>query len=385
MVRSNLSSRTVALVLAGGQGSRLAPLTDSKPKPAVSLAGTYTLIDIVLSNLSHSGIRNVWIIEQYLGHVLNSYLSSGRPWDLDGTRSGLRIAPPVEGRDQDDSEGFSEGNGHVLFQQLEALEESGANTVIVTSADHLYSLDFRAVLEQHHSTNSDLTIVTTAIEEHPGRYGVVEADDAGRVTSYVYKPEDPAGQIVATEVFIFEVEALAATIRRLLKELDSPSDLGDYGETIIPAMVRDGIVNEYRMGGYWRDLGTIDAYFQAHMDIIDGAVALDDPDWPVITNTTHFSPAYVSSQASVSDSLICSGARVEGAVEHSVIGPGAVVEPGAEVHRSIINAGVVVPAGAVLHSVIADTGATVAACPLGETKPGPGNITVCSPETTTTP
>ncbi|STC69543.1 ADP-glucose pyrophosphorylase [Corynebacterium pilosum] len=290
MVRSNLSSRTVALVLAGGQGSRLAPLTDSKPKPAASLAGTYTLIDIVLSNLSHSGIRNVWIIEQYLGHVLNSYLSSGRPWDLDGTRSGLRIAPPVEGRDQDDSEGFSEGNGHVLFQQLEALEESGANTVIVTSADHLYSLDFRAVLEQHHSTNSDLTIVTTAIEEHPGRYGVVEADDAGRVTSYVYKPEDPAGQIVATEVFIFEVEALAATIRRLLKELDSPSDLGDYGETIIPAMVRDGIVNEYRMGGYWRDLGTIDAYFQAHMDIIDGAVALDDPDWPVITNTTHFPP-----------------------------------------------------------------------------------------------
>jgi glucose-1-phosphate adenylyltransferase len=198
------ASTTVALILAGGRGSRLSPLTDARPKPAVPLAGNYRLIDVALSNLTHSGLRDVWIVEQYRPGLLNRHLAGGRPWDLDGTRSGLRILPPGEG---DTEDGFAEGNGHALFQQLEAVEEFGADTLVVLSADHLYQLDLRPVLAQHAELGSDLTVVTTEIAENPSRYGVVTTR-GGRVTTYDYKPDDPDGHVVATEVFVFDVAAL---------------------------------------------------------------------------------------------------------------------------------------------------------------------------------
>lgn len=378
MARSVYSSTIAALVLAGGKGSRLSPLTDNRPKPAVPFAGSYRLIDVALSNLSHSEIRHVWVVEQYEAGSLNTYLAGGRPWDLDGTRGGLRIMPPEEKKNGDD-DGFSQGNGHVLYQQLAGLEEIGADTVVIASADHLYSLDIRPVLAQHYASESDLTIVTTQIEEQPNRYGVVTANKDGKVTDYSYKPEDPATQVVATEVFVFERATLCKVIDDLLSDSDDPSELGDYGETIIPAFVRDHTVHEYRMEGYWRDLGTIDSYFQAHMDLLAGKFALADPAWPIVTNQQTVLPAVVNSD-SVTGSMIGPGARVEGTVSESVIGPNVVVEKGASVHRSVINEGVVVPKGAVLNSVIADAGAHVPAEAIGETKPGPGNITVLSAE-----
>lgn len=367
------ASSTVALILAGGRGSRLSPLTDARPKPAVPLAGSYRLIDVALSNLTHSQIRDVWIAEQYRPNLLNRHLAGGRPWDLDGTRHGLRLLPPGEG---DTEDGFSEGNGHALFQQLEAVNECGAETLIVLSADHLYQLDLRPVLAQHADHGSDLTIITTEIAEDASRYGVVTSDGS-QVTAYDYKPDTPATNIVATEVFIFDVAALRRACRDLLPDGSDGSELGDYGETIVPHMVEHNTVHEYRMEGYWRDLGTIDAYFRAHMELIEGTgIDLHREDWPLLTNLSQSAPARIAPDAEINNSLVCPGSDVAGTVEHSLIGPGVRVERGATVNRSVLIGDVTVPAGAHLESVIADHGAVIPTGRTGRTKPGPGNITV---------
>lgn len=378
-------STVVAMILAGGRGSRLSPLTDARPKPAVPLAGSYRLIDVALSNLAHSGLRDVWIVEQYRPGLLNRHLAGGRPWDMDGTRHGLRIMPPGE-RDNNDQDGFSEGNGHALYQQLDALTEFGADTVVVLSADHLYQLDMRPVLVQHRERGSDLTIVTTEVEEDPSAYGVVQVDREGVVTSYDYKPAEPDGHLVATEVFVYRLEALTRAIGELIGEGPAAdgTELGDYGETIVPHLVGQGRTHEYRMDGYWRDLGTIDAYFQAHMELIDGAgIQLDRPDWPLLSNFSVSSPARIDAGASVTTSMVCPGARISGEVDHSLIGPGVTVERGAKVSRSVLIGDAVVPAGAHLESVIADHGVIIPSGRVGETRPGPGNITVIVDESST--
>ena len=396
--------RTVALVLAGGRGSRLAPLTGARSKPAVPVAGGYRLIDVVLSNLAHSQLRDVWVVEQSRPFTLNRHLAGGRPWDLDGTRHGLQILPPSEG---DAEEGFAAGNGHALYQQMGVLEAFGAREVVVLSADHLYQLDLRPVLRQHRERGSELTVVTTEVEEDPSRYGVVGVDPEGAVTSYDYKPAEPSGHLVATEIFVYDVAALSAVTGELVRrrektdaggqgeaqqerdsgaggsdDAEGPGDeegasLGDYGESIVPDFVRRGRVHEYRLVGYWRDIGTIDAYFRAHMDLLEGrGLPLERPEWPMIPHPAPAAPARIEAGSEVSGSMVCAGAKVHGKVEHSVIGPGVVVEHGASVSRSILLGQTRVPAGAVLESVIADVGASVEPGRTGRTRPGPGNITV---------
>ncbi|MEX3610998.1 sugar phosphate nucleotidyltransferase [Rothia sp. LK2588] len=377
---------TVALVLAGGKGSRLAPLTDARSKPSVSFGGSYHIIDVVLSNLAHSQLRDVWIVEQYRPFTLNQHLASGRPWDLDGTRHGLRILPPAEGRVE---EGFASGNGHALYQQIPILEAFGAQNVVVLSADHLYQLDLRPVIDQHNRLGSDLTVVTTEISEDPSRYGMVQVDDDQRVTAYDYKPETPKGKLVATEVFVFNVAALRRAADEMIEEFKNHEDeddalgnsLGDYGETIVPHLVNTGTVHEYRHRDYWRDIGTLDSFYQAHMELIEGkGLDLDRPGWPVIAHHETYSPARFGADAQVSESIISYGSQINGTVEHSVIGPGVTVEKGARVYRSVILGDTTVPAGADLESVIADIAAEIPARKVGATKPGPGNITVLEPK-----
>lgn len=375
----------VALVLAGGRGGRLSPLTDARSKPAVPFAGSYRIIDVVLSNLAHSRMENVWIVEQYRPFTLNRHLAGGRPWDLDSTRHGLQILPPAQGRPE---EGFTAGNGHALHQQVPLLQSFGAETVVVLSADHLYHLDLRPVIRQHLERGSELTVVTTEVSENPSRYGVVQVNDDGGVTRYDYKPSAPEGHLVATEIFVYSVSALAEVTDGLVESSPAEADadaegesLGDYGESIIPALVERGKAHEYRLDGYWRDIGTIDAFFQAHMDLLRGeGLELNRREWPILTNPREHKPAFIGPSAEVSRSLVSPGSVVEGSVEESVIGTGVVVEKGASVRRSVLLGDTVVPAGARLESVIADVGAEIPAEPIGETKPGPGNITVLVPK-----
>lgn len=371
-----MASDPIALVLAGGRGSRLSPLTDRCPKPAVALAGSFSLIDVALSNLANSGLRNVWIAEQYRPGLLNRHLAGGRPWDLDGSRGGLRVLPPREGGEGD---GFTAGNGHALYQNLSLVEEAGARELVVCSADHLYQLDFQAVLAQHAKLQSDATVVVTEVDEDPSRYGVITLDGE-RVVKYDYKPSTPSGTLVATEVFVFDVAALRQVCNELVGQGSNGEELGDYGETILPRLVEQGRVHAFELKGYWRDLGTIDAYFQAHMEMIDGTgLNLFDPSWPLLTNLAGAPPARISAGARVEDSLISPRSEVAGEVTHSLIGPGVRVERGAVVNRCVLSGDTVVPAGAHLESVIVGRGAEIPPGNTGVTKPGPGNITVLVP------
>ena len=247
--------RTLALVLAGGKGSRLGALTEKKVKPALPVAGTYRLIDVALSNLVHSHLSDVWVVEQFLPHSLNQHLANGRPWDLDRTHGGLQVLPPYQ---DTEGEGFAEGNADSLYRQKDLIRDFAPDLVLVLSADHLYTLNFLDVIDTHLERGADLTVVTTLVDEDPSRYGVVQADDGGRVTGFDYKPDEPRGRLVAAEMFLYDAE-------KLLEALDlvheQEGGLEDYGNDLVPWFVAHRTVVEHRLDGYWMDLGTLQSYW----------------------------------------------------------------------------------------------------------------------------
>jgi glucose-1-phosphate adenylyltransferase len=352
--------RILALVLAGGKGSRLGPLTEHRAKPALPVAGTYRLIDVAMSNLMHSHISNVWMVQQYLPHGLNEHLANGRPWDLDRSHGGLQVLPPYQGAE---GEGFADGNTDALHRHRDLISAFDPELVLVLSADHLYTLDYLDVVDTHRAAGADLTMVTTEVDEEPTRFGVVQVDGGGRVTGFAYKPEDPVGRLVAAEVLLYSTEALLDALEALAVEQDR---LGDYGEDLVPHLVEHGVVVEHRLDGYWRDLGTIASYWSAHMELLDGnGPRMDDPAWPILTAQPQLLPARIERSAQVHDSLVAAGAQVRGTVERSVLGPRVVVETGAVVRSSVLLDGVHVPAGAVLDHVVADVGAQLPAAEVG--------------------
>lgn len=346
--------RTLAIVLAGGKGSRLGSLTDHTVKPALPFAGTYRLIDIALSNLAHSHLSDVWIAEQYLPHSLNDHLAQGRPWDLDRLHGGLQVLAPFEGAS---GEGLAHGNSDTLWRHRDRIRGFGADHVVVLSADHVYTCDFLDVLATHTSSDADLTVVTTRVEEDPSAYSVIEVDADGLVTGFSYKPDEPSGDLVAAEVFVYRAQVLLDALDELG---GTDGGLGDYGEDLLPHLVATRRVVEHRLEGYWRDLGTIDSYWLAHMELLDGTGAtLDDPAWPIWTAQPQLLPARLEPTASVRGSLVSSGSRVAGTVEHSVLGPGTVVEEGATVLDSVVLEGARIGSGVELVRCVVAAGARV--------------------------
>lgn len=342
----------LAIILAGGKGSRLGALTDTRVKPALPMGGSYRLIDVSLSNLVHSRIRDIWLIEQYLPHSLNEHLSHGRPWDLDRNYGGLILSPPFEGGH---GEGFATGNSDALYRHRERLAEASTDLVLVLSADQLYTLDFRDVIATHLAADAELTMVTTRIADDCSRYGVVTADEDGRVTAFDYKPEEPAGNLITAEIFCYSRTALIGALDELHA---AHGELGDCGEDLVPHFVSRGSAVEHRMSGYWMDMGTLQSYWTAHLQLIDGDGAiLDAPQWSIYTAAPQFMPARVDGD--VTASLIAAGACVSGTVEHSVIGPGASIEAGAIVRDSVVLNGATIGAGVELTNCIVDLDAHV--------------------------
>lgn len=359
--------RTLALILAGGKGSRLGALTEKKVKPALPVAGTYRLVDVALSNLVHSHVSDVWVVQQYLPHSLNRHLANGRPWDLDRTHGGLQVLPPYEGTED---EGFAEGNADSIYRQKDLIRDFDPDLVLVLSADHLYTLNFLDVIETHLGKGADLTMVTTLVDEDPSRYGVVQTDDDGRVTRFDYKPERPEGRLVAGEMFLYDAD-------RLLEALDllheQEGGLEDYGDDLVPWFVAHRTVAEHRLDGYWMDMGTLQSYWTAHLQMLDGdGLVLDDPGWPVLSAQPQRVPARLAGGAEVHRSMVAAGSVVRGTVEHSVLGPGVVVEEGATVRGSVLLDDVRVAAGVTLENVVADVGAEIRTGRHG----GPGAVTL---------
>lgn len=343
--------RMLAIVLAGGAGSRLDALTDHRTKPAVRVAGNYRLIDVALSNLANSHVRDVWVVEQFLPHALNEHLSNGRPWDLDRTHAGLRILAPFTGGT---GEGLPEGNSDSLWHFRRQIASFEPELVLVMSADHLFTLNLTDVVDTHRDAGADLTIVTTRHDGDASRYGVVKVGTKGVIEEFWYKPEEPPTDLVVTETFCFDGPALLTA----LEELGGEDGLDDYGEDLIPHFVENHTVVEHRLEGYWQDIGTLSAYWRAHMELLDGTgVDLDDPEWPIFTAPPQLVPARVGSSAEVAESMLASGSVVKGVVRHSVIGPSVQVEEGAHLEDCVVLDGARIGAGVHLSGCIVDEGA----------------------------
>ena len=343
--------RILTLVLAGGVGSRLEVLTDRRAKPALSYAGSFRLIDVPLSNALHSGLSDVWIIEQYQPHSLNEQLANGRPWDLDRTQGGLRVLPPYEGGEEG---GFAQGNADAIFQHRALIREFEADLLLVLSADHIYHLDYRDVIDRHQEAGADLTMVTTEVpQEDARRFGVVEVGADGRVADFAYKPDEPASGRVTTEVFLFDAPLVLDTLDELAEE---DGELEDYGDALVPRFVERGRTFHFPLKGYWRDVGRVDSYWQGHMDLLGEAPAfeLDRPDWPLRTRELQRLPARIREGAQVQDSLLAPGADVRGTAVRSVIGPGVRVEEGAVVQGAVLLPGAHVKAGAEVYTAVLD-------------------------------
>jgi glucose-1-phosphate adenylyltransferase len=352
-------AKVLALILAGGVGGRLGALTKNRAKPVMPFAGTYRLIDFALSNCRYSEIADVWIIEQYQVHSLNEHLSNGRPWDLDRTYGGLQILPPNQKRNEDenDESGFAQGNADAIYRHRSFIRQFNPDVLLVLSADHIYKLDFRDVLERHFQQNAEVTMVTTKVpgNETASRFGTVKVNRNGRVTDFAYKPENPQSDLITTEVFVYN----AATLLDVLDELASGENdsLKDFGHKLIPKLVERGHAFEFRFEGYWRDVGTIQSYFDANMDLLDekNKLVLDDPEWVILTQSAQRVPAAIRVTAEIKGSLISAGCKIGGRVVSSILASGVVIEEGAELSDCIALPGAVIEKGTKLRRAIIDS------------------------------
>ena len=354
-------SKILALILAGGRGSRMEVLTDFRAKPALPYAGVYRLIDISLSNLRNSGISDVRVVVQYETNSIVDELANGRPWDLDRTHGGLQVIPPQQhGADEDQDHLVPKGNADAILANLDVIRKADPDVVLVLSADHIYRLDYNLPIEQHLESGADVTLVTTRVPiEEASNYGTCRVDGDGRVTDFVYKPEESESDIVTTEVFVYNPHSLIQTLQRIAKEKNG--HLEDFGHELIPSLVESGKVFEYRLDGYWKDVGRPEAYFHSHMELLDEkpGLDLDDAAWPVFTLEHQRLPARIYKSARIEESLISPGCHVRGAVERSVLAPGAIVEEGATVRNAIVLEGTVVRSGATVQYAIVDRHVTV--------------------------
>lgn len=361
MARSNV----LALVLAGGQGGRMEVLTRHRAKPALPYAGVYRMIDISLSNLRNSGMSDVWLVVQYETQSIAEVVAGGRPWDLDRSHGGLRILPPQQEAGSDEGV-WHRGNADAIYQNRELIRGFNADVLLVMSADHVYRLDFDAVIDQHRSSGAGVTLVSTEVPlEQASNHGTIEVEAGGKVTGFEYKPEHPRSRIVTTEIFAYDPNLVLDTLDRLSQERTATSDkesgLEDFGHELLPELVAEGQVRDFRLPGYWKDIGRPEAYFQSHMDLLaeHPDLELDDPDWPIFTLDPQRMPARFENTARIGQSLISPGCHIGGKVQRSVLAPGVVVEDGATVRDAIILHDTVVRAGAIVQYAIVDRNVTI--------------------------
>ena len=370
----------IAMLLAGGQGSRLYALTQSVAKPSVPFGGKYRIIDFPLSNCANSGIDTVGVLTQYKPLQLNSYIGIGQSWDLDASDGGVYILPPYLGAGEKGS--WFTGTANAIYQNLAFIENYDPDTVLILSGDHIYKMDYADMLREHKEKDAALTIAVQEVSlEEATRMGILNTAADGYVEEFEEKPKKPRSNLASMGIYIFDWKKLRDA---LIADENDPNSAKDFGKNIIPRMLADGEkIWPYRFAGYWRDVGTISSLWEANMDMLSQTdFNLYDDSWPVGSRSPICPPAFVGENAKVTHSIVTEGGEVYGVVENSVLSPNVIVEEGAEVSYSVLMPGAVVKKGAVVkyaiigENTLIDTGASVGTEPDGSAGWG---IATCGP------
>ena len=363
----------VAMLLAGGQGSRLYTLTEQTAKPAVQFGGKNRIIDFPMSNCVNSGIYTVGVLTQYQPLVLNEYIGNGEPWDLDRVASGVRVLPPYQGSNGAD---WYKGTANAIYQNLNFIDRYDPDYVLVLSGDHIYKMDYSLMLKQHKETGADCTIAVLDVPlDQASRFGIMNTDEDNRILEFEEKPPHPKSTKASMGIYIFNRALLT---EYLIRDEADPNSSKDFGKNVIPAMLNDGRrMFAYAFEGYWKDVGTIGSLWEANMDLLgsDPAFRLHDPAWRIYFRNNAEPPHLIGDFARVTNSLITEGCEIQGVVENCVLSSGVKVARGAYVKDSVIMSGVTIGEGATVNYSIIDSDTEIGAgSVIGRTKSTPENI-----------
>ncbi len=332
--------KCIAMLLAGGQGTRLFALTNTVAKPAVSFGAKYRIIDFTLSNCTNSGIDTVGVLTQYQPLVLNEYVGTGEPWDLDRSYGGVHTLPPYQAKAGGE---WYKGTANAIYQNLHFLNEYDSDNVLILSGDHIYKMDYSKMLAEHTAHNADCTIAVFDVPfGEASRFGIMDYGDDMRITSFAEKPKNPKSNHASMGVYIFKKDVL---VRELIADEADKTSVNDFGKNIIPNMLKANCkLYAYSFSGYWKDVGTVTSLWEANMDLLgdNPAFNLDDPSFKIYSRNEPLPPSYIGNKGRFANSIMTTGCEIYGTVINSVIGEGVTVKEGAIVENSVIMQGSVI-------------------------------------------
>nr|WP_295947562.1 glucose-1-phosphate adenylyltransferase [uncultured Agathobaculum sp.] len=349
----------VAMLLAGGQGSRLYVLTKNVAKPAVPFGGKYRIIDFPLSNCVNSGIDTVGVLTQYEPHVLNAYIGSGQTWDLDRLRGGVYVLPPYQ---KGKTSEWYKGTANAIYQNIAFIDEYDPEYVLILSGDHIYKMNYNKMLQQHKETGADATIAVLDVPlAEASRFGIMNCKPDGTIYEFEEKPKQPKSTLASMGIYIFSWKKLR---QYLIDDENNPKSSNDFGKDIIPAMLGNGEkLVSYRFEGYWKDVGTIESLWEANMDLLapnSSGLNMSDDSWKIYGRTTGSPPHFTAKGASVKHTLLSEGCEIAGEVSESVLFSDVKIAKGANVEYSILMPGAVVEEGATVRYAIIAENAVIA-------------------------
>lgn len=352
-----MKKEMLAMILAGGQGSRLGVFTKRIAKPAVSFGGKYRIIDFVLSNCSNSGIDTVGVLTQYRPLILNTHIGMGSHWDLDRINGGVYVLQPYT----NETEGnWYKGTADAIYKNMDFIDNYNPEYVLVLSGDHIYKMDFNKMLSYHKERNAKVTIaVIEVLWDEASRFGIMNTNNDGSIYEFDEKPENPKNNLASMGVYIFDWKVLKSYFKQIETE---NVNYDDFGKNLLPQMLEDNVeMFAYPFTGYWRDVGTIKSLWEANMDLInsEGTLKLNDSKWRIYTNTEAMPPQYVGSKASLSKSMIADGCMVLGKVDHSVLSHGVEVGEGSIIKNSVIMSNVKIGKNVVIEKAMIGEGAII--------------------------
>ena len=352
-----MKKECIAMLLAGGRGSRLGVLTKDVAKPAVPFGGKYRIIDFPLSNCVNSGIDTVGVLTQYMPLDLNSYIGNGQPWDLDRNFGGVSILPPYESGKQGE---WYKGTANAIYQNIHFIENYDPEYVVVLSGDHIYKMDYSKMLKYHkeHKAACTIAVLNVSLEE-ASRFGIMNTDENNRIYEFEEKPKQPKSTKASMGIYIFTWSKLR---KYLIEDEADPNSDNDFGKNIIPDMLNDGeVMMAYEFDDYWKDVGTIASLWEANMELIgeDSPIKLSDPSWRIYARNPNERPHYVADGAEIRDTIVTEGASIYGSTEHSVLFHGCTIGKNAIVRDSVIMPNAVIEEGAVVQYAIVGQGSVI--------------------------